>query len=84
MKLLDPEVCVTAHESLNSNSFLHVYSYLEPRQLISRYSDGLRAGRPGFDTRQLQGNFLYSIRYRRALRPTQPPVQWLPEFLYQG
>jgi hypothetical protein len=36
----------------------------------------LRAGRPGFDSRQGQEMFLRSIASRSALGPTQPPIQW--------
>jgi hypothetical protein len=45
---------------------------------VSRYSDGLRAGRPGFYSRQRQETFLCCIASRPALWPTQPPVHWVP------
>jgi hypothetical protein len=35
----------------------------------------LRAGRPGFVSRQLQATFLYSTASRPALGPTQPSIQ---------
>jgi hypothetical protein len=38
------------------------------------YSDGLRAGRPGFDSRQCT-IFLFSTVSRPVLAPTQPPIQ---------
>jgi hypothetical protein len=44
---------------------------------FSRYSDGLRAARPKFDSRQKQ-HFLYFTASRLALRPTQPPIQGVP------
>jgi hypothetical protein len=45
---------------------------------LSRYGDGLRAGRPGFDAQKGQGIFLFSIGPRLALQPTQPPIQSVP------
>jgi hypothetical protein len=42
---------------------------------LSRYSDGLRAGRSGFDSLQGQGFGLFSTESRPALGPTQPPIQ---------
>jgi hypothetical protein len=44
----------------------------------SQDSDGLRAGRPGFDSRQGQEIFLYSTASRQVLGSTQPPTQWVP------
>jgi hypothetical protein len=40
----------------------------------------LRAGRPGFDSRQWQG-LLFAIASRPALRSTHPPFQWVPKYL---
>jgi hypothetical protein len=40
-------------------------------------SDGLRTGRPGFDSRQCK-IFLFSTAFRPTLGPTQPPIQRLP------
>jgi hypothetical protein len=56
---------------------------METRDL-SRYSDGLWAGRPGFDSRQRKEILLYFTASRPALGPTQPPIQWVPESLYPG
>jgi hypothetical protein len=42
------------------------------------FTDGLRVGRPGFDSRQGQDIFLLSTAARRALGPTQHPVQKVP------
>jgi hypothetical protein len=50
---------------------------------MCRDSDGLRAGRPGFDSRQCM-IFLFSIAYRPTLGPTQPPIQWVPGALSAG
>jgi hypothetical protein len=44
-------------------------------------SDGLRAGRPGFDFRQGREILLYSSASRPALGPTQPPIQRVPGVL---
>jgi hypothetical protein len=41
-----------------------------------RYSDGLWAGRPGFDFRQCK-IYLFYTASRPALGPTQPPIQRL-------
>jgi hypothetical protein len=51
---------------------------------FSRYSDGLRAGRPGFNSRQGQEIFLYSIVSTPALRLTQPPIHWAPGAISPG
>jgi hypothetical protein len=40
----------------------------------SRYSDGLRAGRPALDSRQGQKICLYATASRPVLVPTEPPV----------
>jgi hypothetical protein len=37
----------------------------------------LRAGRPGFDSRQKLGTFLFATASREDLQPTQPPIQWI-------
>jgi hypothetical protein len=39
---------------------------------------------PGFDHRQRQRIFLLTSVFRPALRPTQPPVQWVPWALSSG
>jgi hypothetical protein len=46
--------------------------------LLRGYSDGLRAGRPGFDSRQGHEIFLFSIMPRPAVGSTHPPRQWVP------
>jgi hypothetical protein len=43
----------------------------------SRYNDGLRAGRPGFDSRQGREILLFSTVSRPALGPTRPPIHWV-------
>jgi hypothetical protein len=55
----------------------------EPVEL-SRYNDGLRAGRTGFDSQQGQEIFLYSAASHLALGPTQLPLQWVPGALSSG
>jgi hypothetical protein len=45
---------------------------------LNQYNVWLRTGRPGFDPRQRQRIFLLASASRPALRPTQPPVQWVP------
>jgi hypothetical protein len=44
-----------------------------------QYSDGLRAGRPEFYSRQGQEIFLLFTAPRPELGLTQPPVEWVPE-----
>jgi hypothetical protein len=51
---------------------------------LSQYSDGPRAGQPGFDSQQGQEIFLYSTVSRLALRPIQPPIQWVLGALSPG
>jgi hypothetical protein len=45
---------------------------------LSLCSDGLRAGRLGFDSRQGQEISLFSTTSRLALGPTKSPIQWVP------
>jgi hypothetical protein len=47
-------------------------------------SGGLRAVQLGFDSRQGQKIIFFSIAPRRALGPTLPPIQWVPESLSRG
>jgi hypothetical protein len=51
---------------------------------LSRYSDGLWAGRLGFDSQQRQELFLHSTASRPALEPTQPLIQWVLGTLFSG
>lgn len=37
------------------------------------------AGQMGSDSQQKKGIFLFVTMSRRALRPTWPPVEWVPE-----
>jgi hypothetical protein len=46
------------------------------------YSDGLLAGWPGFTFWQGQEIYLHSTASRLALRPTQPPIQWVPAAVF--
>jgi hypothetical protein len=36
----------------------------------------------GFDSRRGLGIFLFTTASRTALRPTQPPIQWVPGALF--
>jgi hypothetical protein len=47
-------------------------------------SDGLRAGWPGFDSRQGKRSFLFSAASRQTLGPTQLLVQWVLRAIYSG
>jgi hypothetical protein len=44
----------------------------------------LRAGRPGFDSGQGQGLFLFVTASRPTLGPTQPSMKWVPRALSPG
>jgi hypothetical protein len=55
-----------------------VIKYWTISVLLSRYSDRLQAGQPGFDSRQAQEIFLYSTTLTPALGPSQSPIQWIP------
>jgi hypothetical protein len=55
----------------------------EPGKL-SRYSDGVRAGRTGFDSQQREEIFLNSITFRRALLSTVQLASHLVGSGYQG
>jgi hypothetical protein len=46
---------------------------------LSRYSDGLRSGRPAFDTRQGQE---ISAAFRPSPRLIQPPIMWVGESIF--
>jgi hypothetical protein len=50
---------------------------------LSRYNDGLRVGRPGFDSRHGK-LFFFSKASRPALGPTQSPILWVPEAIFSG
>jgi hypothetical protein len=46
--------------------------------IAESYSDWVRAGRSGSDSRRGLGIFLFDTVSRAALGPTQPPIQWVP------
>jgi hypothetical protein len=45
---------------------------------------GWMIGVLGFDSRRGLGVFLFTTASRMALRPTQPPIQWVPGALSLG
>jgi hypothetical protein len=51
---------------------------------LSQYSDGLRAERPGFDSRQEQKVFFFSIAIKLTLGPTQTTIKWVPGAISLG
>jgi hypothetical protein len=69
-----------AQHELNCILFFN-YTFTLPIYNRSWDSDGLCAGRPGFDSGQGE-IFLFSTASRLALRPTQPPVQWVPGAIF--
>jgi hypothetical protein len=62
----------------------HAWLLHREPEWISRNSDGLRAGRPRFNSRQRQDNFLFSIASIWALEPTQTPSQCVPRVSFRG
>jgi hypothetical protein len=48
------------------------------------WATGWMIGVLGFDSRRGLGIFLITIASRTALRPTQPPIQWVPGALSLG
>jgi hypothetical protein len=52
-------------------------------QSVQRWATGWTIGVLGFDSRQEMGIFLITAS-RTALRPTQPPIQWVPGALSLG
>jgi hypothetical protein len=55
-----------------------LYSLFFKSWIAQRYSAGLRVDNRGFGSRQGLGIFLFTTASRPALRPTQPPIQWIP------
>jgi hypothetical protein len=45
---------------------------------------GWTVGVLGFDSRWELGIFLFTTKSRRALGPTQPPIEWVPGALSLG
>jgi hypothetical protein len=46
--------------------------------IVQWYSAGIRAGWSGVLFPPGAGNFIFITASRPALRPTQPPIQWVP------
>jgi hypothetical protein len=59
------------YEYISKETFIFIIKIREPGEL-DRYCDGLRYGRPGFDSRQGQEILLHSTASRPALGGTQP------------
>jgi hypothetical protein len=55
---------------------LWYFALLNITQLL--YILWLQTGWPGFDCQQKQSIFPIASVFRPALRPTQPPIQWVP------
>jgi hypothetical protein len=64
------------------------YTVTNERAVIAQsvYSrvTGWTIGVLGFDSRRRLGIFLFTTVSRLALRPTQPPIQWVPGALSLG
>jgi hypothetical protein len=70
--------------AINDNQFQ--WSILNPKEYIwifeySQYINWLRAGRQRSRSSNLGSGILFSMSSRRALGPTQPPIQWVPKAL---
>jgi hypothetical protein len=73
------------------NSFLKVINFKIITNRITNARAGylstvtrLRGGRPGFDSWQGQGIFLFATASKLDLGPTQPPIQWVAGILSPG
>jgi hypothetical protein len=65
--------------SVKMSSGAHLFSCpMGTKAPLRLHSDGLRAGRPGFDFQQEQEILLLSTASSWALEPTYSPVQWVP------
>jgi hypothetical protein len=74
-------LCKSSNLVFSSSSRFHFFIILYYYEI--RYTDGLRTGRPEFDSRQRQEMFFFSTASRPALRPTKPSIQWVPEALHR-
>jgi hypothetical protein len=72
-----------SHENLKISPFITISTYIQESAWLSRYSDGLRTGRPGFDSRHGK-IFPFSTASRPAVGPSQPPIQWVQRAVYPG
>jgi len=61
-----------------SNHLLSSYHIWHPGSSVSSVIR-LRSGRPGSDSRQGQGFFLFVTASRPTLKSTQSPIQWIRE-----
>jgi hypothetical protein len=53
-------------------------------QSVQRWATGWIIGFLGLDSRPGLGIFLFITESRMALKPTQPPIQWVPGSLSLG
>jgi hypothetical protein len=60
------------------HSFLSFFLPLSGDSITQWYSDGLRAGWSGSESRQSLGIYLFTTASRPALDRTYPPIQWVP------
>jgi hypothetical protein len=59
-------------------------TYVGSSESIYRYSDGLRARRPGLDSPLGQKICFFLKAFRKALGSTQPHKQWTPMSVFTG
>jgi hypothetical protein len=82
-----PQYAFVAWCSVKAHGQLYLYQSTaqeESRDSSVDIATRLRAGRSGFDSRRRLGISLFSAVPRPALRPTQPPNQWILEVLSLG
>jgi hypothetical protein len=87
--LLAPRGSGSIPGSSNHSTLLHCYfintlNLLTERGWLSRLSEALAAGRPGFYSRQGQKICLFSTVSKPVLGLTQPLIQWVPWALSPG
>jgi hypothetical protein len=58
--------------------------FITGAELLSRCSNGLRDGRPTFDSWQGQEIFPFTIASRPVMGPIQPPIQWTTGAISSG
>jgi hypothetical protein len=84
---LQPHWSLHREECANLTKFPFPY-YMLSLSLLFDSSVGIAPGYGlddrGFESRQWLGIFLFTTMSRPALRPTQPPIQWVPRAISLG
>jgi hypothetical protein len=64
-------------ENFKTYTVIFLYSSMVEMRQLSRYSDGVWAGQPGFDSQQRQEIFSTLQRPDHGSGPTHPPIKWV-------